>query len=74
MITPEMVKRFNLHLPLPGFVIVQTLKKNISKKCLVVRVGKVNATIEINGIEAKVSNDLVDIADEFMYPDEAGAP
>ena len=63
MTSQELVKQYGIKLPAPGTVIVQTLKKNIVKKCLVVRVGKVNSTIEIHGVEAKVPNDLVDVDD-----------
>ena len=63
MTSQEIVKRDGIKLPASGCVFVQTLKKNIAKRCLVIRVGKVNTTIEINGVEAKVPNDQVQIDD-----------
>jgi hypothetical protein len=70
MVTQELVKRNKVKFPAPGVVFVKLLKKNTTVKCVVLRVGKVNSTVEIKGVEAKVPNEDVDIDDEFLYPGE----
>jgi hypothetical protein len=64
MTSREEVIRDKIKFPAKGSVFVQTLKKNISVKCLVIRVGKINSTVEIRGVEAKVPNDQVWIDDQ----------
>ena len=73
MVTQELVKRNKVKFPAPGCVFVRLLKKNTTVKCMVIKVGKVNSTISIKGVEAKIPNDDVDIDDDYLYP-EAGAP
>lgn len=64
MTSQEQVKRDKLKLPAPGVVFVKLLKKNKTVPCIVIRVGKVNSTVEVNGVEAKVPNEDVDINDQ----------
>lgn len=64
MTSREEVIRDNIKFPAKGSIFVMTLKKNISVKCLVIRVGKVNSTVEIRGVETKVPNDQVWIDDQ----------
>jgi len=64
MTSREEVKRDKIKFPTPGSVFVKTLKKNVSVPCLVIRVGKVNSTVEIKGVETKVQNDDVWINDQ----------
>lgn len=68
MVTQELVKRNKVKLPAPGVVFVRLLKKNTTTKCTVLKVGKVNSTVQIKGVEAKVPNEDVDIDDDYLYP------
>lgn len=70
MVTQELVKKNKVKFPAPGCVFVKLLKKNTTTKCTVLRVGKVNSTVQIKGVEAKVPNEDVDIDDEYLYPEE----
>jgi hypothetical protein len=69
MISQEIIKKNKVKLPAPGWVIIMLLKKNKAVKCTVLRVGKVNSTVQIKGVETKVPNDQVDIDDDYLYPD-----
>jgi hypothetical protein len=70
MVTQELVKKNKVKFPAPGGIFVRLLTKNKFVKCTVIRVGKVNSTIEIKGVEAKVPNEDVDIDDDYLYPEE----
>ena len=61
MTSQRELKEQNLKLPAPGIIFVRLLKKNKTVPCLVIRVGKVNSTVEIKGVETKVPNEDVDI-------------
>lgn len=63
MTSKELIKRDGIELPAPGVVFVKLLKKNKTVPCLVIRVGPKNSTVEIEGVEAKVPNEDVDIDD-----------
>ena len=69
MVTQELVKRNKVKFPAPGGVFVRSLKKTRFVKGMVLRVGKVNSTVEINGVETRVPNEDVDIDDDYLYPE-----
>lgn len=57
----EQIKEYGITLPAKGCVFVRMLKKNKTVPCIVLKVGKVNSTVQIKGVETKVPNDDVDI-------------
>lgn len=66
MTSQEFIKENGIKLPTEGAVFVRLLKKNITVPCIVLKVGKVNSTVQIKGVETKLPNDDVDID----YPDD----
>jgi hypothetical protein len=71
MVTQELIKKNKVKFPAPGCVFVKLLTKNVTTRCFVLRVGKVNSAVEIKGVEAKVPNEDIDIDDDWLYPEEA---
>ncbi len=61
MMNQQQVKEYGITLPAKGCVFVRLLKHNKAVPCIVLKVGKVNSTVQIKGVEAKVPNDDVDI-------------
>ena len=66
MITKALLKEYGVTLPASGCIFVKLLKKNKAVPCIILKVGNVNSTVQIKGVETKIPNEDID----FDIPDD----
>jgi len=71
--TPEEAKMKRVPLPAKGTVTVRTLKKNIFRKVIILKIGKKNCLVQKDGIEVHIPNDDVEIHEPVTEYFEFGA-